>query len=170
MMRRLFYFLPLIVFAGLAAFLAAPLLTGKDPRVLSSVLVGREAPGLDVQGFELPRHEKGMKLVNFFASWCVPCAAEQPILSRMQKDGVAVYGVAYKDKPEAVKNFLARYGNPYHAVGFDDGGRGAINWGVYGVPETFLIKDGRILKRHAGPLTEKDYLQEFKPLLEGGAK
>jgi len=106
-------------------------------------------------------------VVNFFASWCVPCQAEQPWLARMaEEDGIAVYGVNYKDKPEALAPWLEKHGNPFKAIGADDEGRVAIEWGVYGVPETFLIdRSGIIRLRHVGPVTEADYRALFRPLI-----
>ena len=96
------------------------------------------------------------KLVNYWASWCAPCRAEQPLLEQLAKQGVTIYGVNYKDKPEAALKFLTELGNPYAGIGQDDTGRMALYWGVYGIPETYLIDgDGVILMRHAGPITQR---------------
>ncbi|OZO45542.1 hypothetical protein CGU37_28930 [Pseudomonas fluorescens] len=95
-------------------------------------------------------------MVNFWASWCAPCRVEHPNLEALAEQGVTVYGVNYKDKPEAALKFLAELGNPYAAIGQDDTGRMGLNWGVYGVPETYVINgDGRIVMRHAGPITQR---------------
>lgn len=158
-------FLPLLIFLALCALLARPLLTGKDPSVLPSALVGRAAPALP--GGSLPAGNT--VIVNFFASWCVPCAAEQKVLESL-KGSADIYGVAYKDKPPAVKDWLTEHGNPYKRVDFDGDGRTAIEWGVYGVPETFVIDRGRVVYRHAGPLTAMQAAREIVPLLKGGAR
>jgi cytochrome c biogenesis protein CcmG/thiol:disulfide interchange protein DsbE len=107
-------------------------------------------------------------LVNFFASWCVPCRIEQPILMRLAKqDHVALYGIDYKDQPAAAKRVLAELGDPYRAIGLDADGITGIDFGVYGVPETYVIdKNGQIRKRFVGPLTEQSLQQELLPLLK----
>jgi cytochrome c biogenesis protein CcmG/thiol:disulfide interchange protein DsbE len=107
-------------------------------------------------------------LVNFFASWCAPCRVEHPILMRLAaQDHVALYGIDYKDRPEDAKRILAQLGDPYHAVGLDPDGTTGIDFGVYGVPETYVIdKTGQIRKRFVGPLTEQALQQELLPLLK----
>lgn len=174
MKPQLLALLPLAVFLLLVALFAAPLLRGTDPARLESAMIGRAAPDF-VLPAALPggRHFDSDDLagrpavVNFFASWCVPCQAEQPYLARMaQEDGIAVYGINYKDKPEALAPWLERHGNPFTAIGADDEGRVAIEWGVYGVPETFVIdRHGTIRLRHVGPVTENEYRRLFRPLI-----
>jgi len=108
----------------------------------------------------------GLKLVNFWASWCAPCRAEHPLLTELARDGVPIIGVNYKDEGTDARAFLDELGNPYVAVGVDDSGRTGIEWGLYGVPETFVIDDeGTVLLRHAGPLTRQVYDRHFAPIL-----
>ena len=109
-------------------------------------------------------------MVNVWASWCVPCRAEHPVLTRLARD-VPVYGFNYKDKPEDAKRFLAELGDPYRRSGVDANGRAAIDWGVYGVPETFVVDgDGRIRHRHVGALTERAVAETIRPLLKSLAR
>jgi cytochrome c biogenesis protein CcmG/thiol:disulfide interchange protein DsbE len=147
-----------------------------DPRGVPSALLGKPAPGFDLpplEGAERPavaaadlRGDKPV-LLNFFASWCVPCVIEHPQLMKMMRDGVAVLGVAYKDKPEDSLGFLRRHGNPFAKLGVDQPGRVAIDYGLYGVPETYLIDKGGIIRwRWAGPITEEILAQQINPLLK----
>ncbi len=148
-----------------------------DPRGVPSALIGRAPPD-----FALPPLEGSGRpaltaaelrgplgrpvLVNFFASWCVPCVVEHPMLVRLQRAGVPIHGVAYKDRPEDSLAFLRRHGNPFDRIGVDRPGRVAIDWGVYGVPETYLVdKAGIIRWRWAGPLTEEILARDLEPLL-----
>ena len=106
-------------------------------------------------------------LVNVFASWCVPCRIEHPLVARLAEQGVVVHGINYKDRPEAARAWLGELGDPFRHVGVDADGRTAIEWGVYGVPETFVIdRDGRIAYRHVGPLQPHDVEEKILPLLE----
>ncbi|TFG84853.1 MAG: DsbE family thiol:disulfide interchange protein, partial [Hyphomicrobiales bacterium] len=106
-------------------------------------------------------------IVNVWASWCVPCREEHPLLMQLAKQpGVRLYGINYKDDPAAARRFLGRYGNPFARVGADRTGRVAIDWGVYGVPETYVITgDGKIAYRHVGPLTEEAIREKLLPKL-----
>lgn len=173
-MKRLVFFIPLFGLGLLLALLAAPLLQGKNPSVLPSAMIGRPAPdfvlpsALRGRGFSSDDLRSGeVSVVNVFASWCVTCAAEQEILEAMSRDsGVPVYGIVYKDRREAVEKWLEQHGNPYKATGFDENGRVSIDWGVYGVPETFVV-DGRgiIRYRHVGALTREESADVLQPLL-----
>lgn len=159
---------PLILFAALALMFFYALRTG-DPAKLPSALIGRQAPEMslpaleglrdgdrEVPGFATADLRRGeISVVNFFASWCVPCVQEHPMLVALGRQaGVKIYGVNYKDPTPGGRRFLGRYGNPYWAVGADANGRAAIDWGVYGMPETFIVDgSGRIVLKHVGPIT-----------------
>jgi len=171
--RWLLFALPVVVFASLAVFLGLGLT--RDPSTLPSALVGKPAPefvlppleGRDEHG--LGRADLGGRpmLVNVFASWCVPCRIEHPVLTRLAEQGVVVQAINYKDRPEDAKAWLAELGDPFEHVGADRSGRVGIDWGVYGVPETYVIdKDGRIAYRHVGPLQPHDVERTILPLLE----
>ncbi|HYE01441.1 MAG TPA: DsbE family thiol:disulfide interchange protein [Alphaproteobacteria bacterium] len=175
-MRRLIALLPLAVFAVVAGYFLVNLTSGRDPRELPSALIDQPAPQ-----FALPPLEavgkpglgtadlKGqVHLVNFFASWCVPCRAEHPVLVRLAEQGtVPVVGIAYKDKPEASAAWLGQLGNPYGRIGVDLNGRAAIDWGVTGVPETFIVdREGRIRYRHWGPIDPVAMEQKILPLVK----
>ena len=173
-MRRLAFALPLLLFAAVAVWMAVPLIRGDDPSILPSALIDRPAPNFDLPA--LPGVAGGVahadlagsvRLVNFFASWCVPCLAEHPLLTRMaREDGIPVFGVNYKDATADATAWLARHGNPYERVGADGDGRVAIDWGVYGVPETFVVdREGHIRFRHAGPLTPEIVRDQLMPLI-----
>ena len=173
-MRRLAFALPLLLFAAVAVWMAVPLIRGDDPSILPSALIDRPAPDFDLPA--LPGVAGGVaradlagsvRLVNFFASWCVPCLAEHPLLTRMaHEDGIPVFGVNYKDATADATAWLARHGNPYERVGADGDGRVAIDWGVYGVPETFVVdREGHIRFRHAGPLTPEIVRDQLLPLI-----
>lgn len=153
---------PPLVFAGLAAMFMLGM-QRENPDALPSALAGKQAPTVQVVALaDLPEftdqtlRDGQVKLVNFWASWCAPCRVEHPQLEAMAESGVPIYGVNYKDKPEAALKFLAELGNPYIGAGQDDTGRMGLNWGLYGVPETFVIDgQGNILMRHAGPITQR---------------
>jgi cytochrome c biogenesis protein CcmG, thiol:disulfide interchange protein DsbE len=159
--------LPLIVFLGLAALFWFRLGDG-DPSKIPSALIGRPAPqtilppldglasdGKPVPGIDPAAFKGKVSIVNVWASWCVPCHDEAPLLTGLGKDTrVQVIGINYKDSPENARRFLGRYGNPFGMVGVDGNGRAAIEWGVYGVPETFIVgRDGKIAYKLVGPIT-----------------
>lgn len=161
---------PLIVFGLLVAMFGYALTSG-DPSKVPSALIGRPVPetalpampGLARSGSPVPGialaalKAPEVKIVNFFASWCVPCVQEHPVLVELARQtGVKIYGVNYKDPQPGGYRFLERYGNPYTGVGVDDSGRAGIEWGVYGMPETFIVDaQGRIAYKHIGPMTEE---------------
>ncbi|HYD29911.1 MAG TPA: DsbE family thiol:disulfide interchange protein [Azospirillaceae bacterium] len=167
-MRRLFYLLPLVVFAIVAGYFAYGL--KNDPRAIPSALIDKPAPTFQLP--PLPGRSDGLattdlkgkvQLVNVWASWCVPCKAEHPVITRLAREyGIPVHGLNYKDKPEDAIEWLKRNGDPYARIGQDLDGRVAIDWGVYGVPETFLIdKEGRIRYKHVGPLNNPGALEQL---------
>ena len=176
-MRRLFVILPVALFAVLAIVLGALTLDsqrGRDPSLIPSALIGKDVPK-----FTLPAIAEGIPggfatgdlagrttLVNIFASWCVPCLAEHPLVSRIAEEGYPVYGLNYRDTPAAAAKWLRQHGNPYTAAGSDADGRVALDWGVTGVPETFIIDaQGRILFKQTGPITPQVLEDEILPRL-----
>jgi cytochrome c biogenesis protein CcmG/thiol:disulfide interchange protein DsbE len=178
--RRLLVVLPLVLFLALAALFFFRLGAG-DPSRLPSVLIGREAPvtelpavaGLERNGEPVPGImpadlKSAVTVLNVWASWCVPCRDEAPLLVRLAGDKrIRIIGINYKDQPDNARRFLGRYGNPFAASGADTSGRAAIEWGVYGVPETFIIgRDGRIAYKLVGPLTPDNLERVVKPEIE----
>ena len=167
--------LPPVIFAGLALAFWMGMQNG-DP-ALPSTMEGRQAPEVSVtplgSGTPLTQADltgPGVKLVNFWASWCAPCRAEHPMLTKLASEGVVINGVNnYKDKPENALGFLAELGNPYARIGADSG-RMALNWGVYGVPETFVIDgNGKVVLRWAGPITEAVLERTIRPAMAKAA-
>lgn len=172
-MRRLIYILPVLLFAALAGYFSLALRPDYDPRELPSAILGKEAPpfalpGLNGEGLARDALKGGPVVINFFASWCVPCRIEHPLLMRLaQRDGVKVYGIGYKDKPEDAAKLLTQLGDPYRAIGMDRDGRTGLDFGVYGVPETYVLdKAGVVRKRFVGPLTAQQVEKELLPLLK----
>jgi len=178
--RNVLVLLPLVVFLALAGLFFYRLGSG-DPSRIPSALIGRPAPltdlpplpGLERDGKEVPGLTNAMfqgnvTLVNVWASWCVPCHDEVPFLEKLSKDKrIQLVGINYKDGPDNARRFLNRYGNPFVATGRDDAGRASIDWGVYGVPETFLVgRDGRIAFKLVGPITEDNLAQVLGPEIE----
>jgi cytochrome c biogenesis protein CcmG/thiol:disulfide interchange protein DsbE len=178
--RRALLGAPLVVAAGAGIGFWAMLRglgTGDyDPHGVPSALLGKPVPDFTLpppEGSTLPaftaadlRDLPGPVLVNFFASWCVPCVIEQPQLMALHARGVPIWGVAYKDKPADALGFLARHGNPYLRLAADQPGRAAIDWGLYGVPESYLVdRQGIIRWRWAGPITEDTLRADLTPLL-----
>jgi len=172
-LRRLMFLIPFAAFAGIAVAFAIGLTM--DPRKLPSMLIGKEVPEFDlppVKGRTLGLSSKDLKdevsLVNVFASWCVECRAEHPLLMKLGASGpVPIHGLNYKDKPDDAANWLDGLGDPYTRTGADISGRVAIDWGVYGVPETFLVnRDGKVVYKHIGALSWKTYNEKILPLIE----
>ena len=171
--RSLLLILPALVFAALAAVLFLRLRSGADPAALPSAMIGKPVPrfdlpavpGLTANGTPVPGLSsadlKGqITVLNVFASWCAPCQVEHPMLMRLAKEpGIRLVGIDYKEPtPEAGQRFLTRHGVPFSAVGADAGGRAAIDFGVYGVPETFIIgPDGVIRDKLVGILTPENF-------------
>jgi cytochrome c biogenesis protein CcmG, thiol:disulfide interchange protein DsbE len=178
--RRLLVLLPLVLFLGLAALFFFRLGAG-DPSRLPSVLIGREAPPTElppVAGLErngqpvpgiVPADFKGaVTVLNVWASWCVPCRDEAALLMGLAGDKrIRLVGINYKDQADNARRFLGRFGNPFVASGADANGRAAIEWGVYGVPETFIVgRDGKIAYKLVGPLTPENLERVVKPEIE----
>jgi cytochrome c biogenesis protein CcmG, thiol:disulfide interchange protein DsbE len=173
-MKRALYFLPVVLFLVLAGYFATALFSGRDPALLPSALIDKPAPDFVLAGFDgqdglsLAALKGQVVVVNFFASWCVPCRSEEPLLMRLsEQERVPLYGIAYKDKPADARRYLDQLGDPYRHVGLDESGRTAIDFGVYGVPETYLIdKAGHIRFRYVGPLTAEALERELLPRLK----
>lgn len=174
--RRLFVLLPLATFLALAAVFMMQLFSGRDISVVPSALIGSPAPqtklppleGVDLPGLDSAAFAGKVTLVNVFASWCGPCREEHPVLMALAQDRrFDIAALNYKDRPENARRFLGELGNPFRAIGSDETGRTAIDWGVYGVPETFLVgKDGKILYKHVGPLTPGAVTDQLLPQIE----
>lgn len=176
-MKRLLFALPLLVALIIGGFAIWGLSGGRDPSALPSVFISQPVPQIDlaaIEGVDSPglstddiNNMDGIKLLNVFASWCGPCRAEHPNLTRLgQEEGVTLIGINYKDKPEAAAKWLKELGNPYQALGSDYSGRAGIDLGISGVPETFIIDaDGIIRHRFAGPVVG-DGLRRFMDALD----
>jgi len=174
---------PAVVFAVIVAMFAFALQKG-DPSRLPSALIGKAAPALDLPPLEGLTRDNGqpfpavstaalrnsdtVSVVNFWASWCAPCAEEHPLLVKLAAaSGISLYGISYKDQAANARRFLGRYGNPFKAVGADINGRAAIEWGVYGMPETFVIDPrGVIVYKHVGPLTPEALATKLIPAIK----
>ena len=170
-MAKPLMFLPPLLFVGLAALFYMGM-GREDPEGLPSTMIGRAAPAVQVTALgegapfdDASLREPGVKLVNFWASWCAPCRAEHPFLQQLADEGIPILGVNYKDDPAKALGFLEELGNPYAAIGADSG-RMALNWGVYGVPETYVIDgEGRIVLRFAGPVTRQELERTLRPAI-----
>jgi len=171
--RRTAVLAPLLLFAALVALFAVGLTL--NPREVPSPLIGKAVPEFElppVKGRTLGLASRDLKgevaLVNVFASWCVACREEHPVFMELQKRGVVpIHGLNYKDKPDDAARWLAALGDPYTRTGADLDGRVAIDWGVYGVPETFLIdREGRIAYKHIGPVTPQVMRENLLPRIE----
>jgi cytochrome c biogenesis protein CcmG/thiol:disulfide interchange protein DsbE len=166
------YVIPLVLFAVLVAFLAVGL--SLNPRLVPSPLIGKPAPEFALPELSDPAKTLSredllgkVSLVNVWASWCVSCRVEHPLLMEIAKSGkVQVYGLNYKDERADAMRWLANYGDPYLANGFDQNGRVGIDWGVYGTPETFVVdRRGTIRYKVIGPITEDTWEKELLPLV-----
>jgi len=174
--KRWLVYAPLIVFLALAWLLFERLGAG-DPSSIPSVLIGQMAPPLDLPGLsgahgltDADLRAGHVSVVNMFGSWCEPCQYEHQFLMALASDpdlkakGVAIYGVAQRDSAENVRRFLGAKGDPYAKVGLDEGNRAGIDWGVYGVPETFVVRgDGKLTFKLVGPITAETLDREVKP-------
>lgn len=178
----LVFIAPLAFFALIGVFMVMLTQEGRDTSALPSALIGQQAPaialppiqgliganGVQMPGLDPAMFEGKITLLNVWASWCVPCRQEHPILTELASDPrIQLIGLNYKDKTENSLGFLAALGNPYDAIGVDNAGRAAIEWGVYGVPETFVVgPDGKIEFKLAGPLTPEIVGRDFMPVID----
>ena len=173
-MRYILFGLPLLLLVGLVAVFAMSI--DRDPGLVRSVLIDKPAPTfvmepvpeLGVPGFDTAALKGGVTVVNVFASWCIPCRDEHPLLVALKEvSDVRLFGINQADAPENARAFLAELGNPYDAVGTDRDRRVSIDWGVYGVPETFVVDaEGVITFKHVGPLTPEAIEAELLPAIE----
>jgi cytochrome c biogenesis protein CcmG/thiol:disulfide interchange protein DsbE len=178
--RRVLVLLPLALFLALSALFLFRLFAG-DPAVIPSALIGHPAPqtplppvaGLDRNGAPVPgldpaNFKGAVTVVNVWASWCVPCRDEAPLLVQLAQDNrFHVVGINYKDEADNARRFLARFGNPFAAAGADGSGRAGIDWGVYGVPETFVVgRDAKIAYKLVGPITPDNMASVLMPQIE----
>ena len=170
---RLAGYVPLFVFLVIGVFLGIGLTL--NPREVPSPLIGKPVPEFSlppVKGRTLGLSGADLKgevsLVNVFASWCVACREEHPVLTQLSKTGIVpIHGLNYKDKPDDAQTWLNELGDPYRRTGADISGRVAIDWGVYGVPETFVIdRNGRIAHKHIGPITPQALNETILPLIK----
>lgn len=172
MPRFVRFLAPLVAFIALAGLLYKGL--SLDPRHVPSPLIDKPAPAFSLPLLQQPdtlmsnADLKGeVTLLNVWATWCVACRQEHPLLMDLAKQGVQIYGLNYKDERDAAKRWLQMYGNPYLANAFDAEGRTGINWGVYGTPETFVVdRQGIIRFKHIGPLTNESINRDILPLLK----
>lgn len=175
MARRLIFLLPALVFVVIAAYFLWGLNPERDPRLIPSAMISKEIPsfelaavaGTGVEGFSDSDLRQGkVVLVNIFASWCLPCRVEHKYLVQLvEEQGVELYGINYKDDPKDAADWLAELGNPYTRIGADPG-RAAIDWGVYGVPETFVVDGlGRIRYHHRGPVFPEILESDILPII-----
>lgn len=186
-MLRPLTLVPVAVFAVLAVVFGVYLWQvgpgGKDISTIPSAMIDKPAPQFDlppikglpasmnIPGFKTDDLKGKVSLVNVWASWCPPCRIEHPVLMTLAERGVTIYGINYKDKPEDATRFLRQLGNPFKQVGTDDTGRAAIDWGVYGYPETFVVDaSGHIRYRHVGQIYPHQLESLILPLLKKAAK
>ncbi|MGA2313043.1 MAG: DsbE family thiol:disulfide interchange protein [Xanthobacteraceae bacterium] len=178
--RRVIVLAPLVVFLALVALFLIRLYSG-DPSRIPSALIGHPAPqtnlppvaglernGAAVPGIDAASFKGAVTVVNVWASWCVPCHDEAPLLMQLAQDSrLRLIGINYKDEPDNARRFLGRYGDPFAAAGADLNGRAGIEWGVYGVPETFVVgRDARIAYKLVGPITADNINTVLKPEIE----
>ena len=175
-MRYVIAALPLVIFAALAIAFATQLESGRDVSEIPSALLGTKAPALELtalDGSDRPALTTDaitgkLTLVNVFASWCVPCREEHPLLLSLSKDPrITVVGINYKDRNDNALRFLGELGNPFQAIGVDPDGKAAIDWGVYGIPESYLVApDGTILFKKVGPFDPLSIDTQLMPAIE----
>lgn len=173
-MKKFLFAVPLLLLVALIGVFAMTI--DRDPNLVRSVLIDKPAPefslpaveGMSVPGFDTASLKGAPTVVNVFASWCIPCRDEHPLLEALKAEtGVRLFGINHSDAPENARAFLAELGNPYDAIGADRNRRVSIDWGIYGVPETFVVDaNGTITFKHVGPLTAESIKTELMPALE----
>lgn len=179
--RRILVMAPVFIFAILTLFLLFRLY-GNDPSTIPSALIGKPVPtfemppleGVEIDGNQVPGlssadlQQGKVSVVNIWASWCGPCRQEHPFITQLAQDQrINFFGINYKDKPDNARQFLSELGNPYQRIGVDAAGRHSIDWGVYGIPETFIVTgDGRIAFKHVGPIDATLLRELIRPEVE----
>ena len=172
--KRILFLVPIVLFLVIGIFLGIGLTL--NPREVPSPLVGKPVPDFDLPpvkgrnlGLATANLKQEVSLVNVFASWCVACRQEHPLLMRLSRSGsVNIHGLNYKDEPDDAAQWLDALGDPYTRTGSDFDGEVGIDWGVYGVPETFVVdRKGQIVYKHIGPIAQEDLDQKILPILEG---
>lgn len=172
--RAFLVVLPLVIFVGLVAVFALNI--NRDPSLVRSVLIDKPAPqfalkaveGTDREGFDTASLQGEVTVVNVFASWCIPCRDEHPLLAALKAEsGVRLFGINQRDQADNAAKFLNELGNPYDRIGADTDNRVSIDWGVYGVPETFVVNaKGVITYKHVGPMTAESLEKDVLPAIE----
>ncbi len=179
--RPIAVLLPLVLFLGIALLFLSQLLSAGDPSIIPSALIGHPVPqtalppvaglerdGAPVPGIDPASFKGAVTVINVWASWCVPCRDEAPLLMKLAQDSrLRLVGINYKDDADNARRFLGRYGDPFAGAGADANGRAAIEWGVYGVPETFVVgRDARIAYKLVGPITADNFDAVLMPQVE----
>lgn len=182
--RLILALMPLLIFSGLAAIFWSQLDSGRNISEIPSALIGTRAPSLDLPALEgatvngapmPPLNDAAIKgkltLVNVWASWCIPCREENPIILELAKDPrLTVVGINYKDRTDNALRFLGELGNPFSAIGTDPRGKAAIDWGVYGIPESYLVDaSGTIIYKRVGPFDQRSLKEGLYPAIEKAA-
>ena len=173
MMRKALTLVPLALFLALAGYFALALRPGRDPHALPSALIDQAVPAFDLPSLDGGKPVAAAELlgqvvvINFFASWCVPCRVEHPLLMRLaERERLTIWGIAYKDRTEDSQRILSQLGDPYRRIAVDRAGRTGFDFGVYGVPETYVVdRAGHIRKRFVGPLSADVVERELLPLV-----
>lgn len=176
-MKRLIPLIPLIIAVFIMAIFAGVLLSGRDNQTLPSTLLNQPAPEFSASALaesglaaletaDFVKGDTPITVLNVWASWCTPCIAEHPYITNLSRqDGVTLVGLNYKDKPDAARKFLEKYGNPYEKIGTDPHGAVAIDFGVYGVPETYVIDAQGIIRfKVVGPVTPEIITRDLEPI------
>lgn len=167
--------LPLLAFIGLAVllFVGVRMNSGKDNSAIASPLIGKPAPALNLPELTMPEQRISVSqlqgkayVLNVWGSWCVSCRVEHPVITKLAKSGALVVGYNYKDSAEDATRWLGEYGNPFALIVQDEDGSAALDWGIYGAPETFVIDAKGIVRfKHIGPLTSEIIEQSIRPIL-----
>jgi cytochrome c biogenesis protein CcmG/thiol:disulfide interchange protein DsbE len=173
-MKKIIFYMPVTLIIILSVFFYFSL--KRDSTKTVSPLIGKDIPSFSLKGFEDANNfftsedllgDQKIKFINIWASWCIPCKAEHDVLKIIAKiDNVEVYGINYKDNHNEALDFLEKLGNPYKKIGIDDTGRASIEWGVFGVPETYIVYGGKIIYKHVGPIHISELESKILPIIK----